>query len=488
MRNRLKRLCLWGVLAAWCAGLVACAPELPRMHGPAPALSASYAAGFGETAGSSGTMPPGADVLDWRVHFQDPELRRVLDQALDHSGDLRLAVLRAKEARTALGLERAERWPTLVAALGATRTAVPADLNVTRRAVIGNQFQVGLGLSNWEVDFWGRVESLGEAALQTALAGEAAQRAALVGLVAQVSQTYLGLRELDERLSLASQALDSRAETLRIFRRRVELGAASRLDLAQVELLWRQAEALVAQLHLARAQQVHALDLLVGAPVRWNVSNGSLEDLQLAPALAPGLPSDLLTLRPDIVASEHALQSAQAQVSAARAAFFPRIALTTQVGSASAELEGLFRPGSRAWTFVPSVSLPIFDAGRLRAVLDLSVLRREQAVVRYEQAVQAAFRDVADALAAGHWLAQQAETLRAMVALQAERSRLARLRYESGAVRYLEVLDAERDWLATQQQRVQLRRAQLSAQVGLWAALGGGVLEPPRAAPSGNPR
>jgi outer membrane protein, multidrug efflux system len=463
------------------------------MSGPSVALPAAYATDATarpktESPGTMNRAPPGAAGLDWRVHFLDPDLRRVLEQAMDHSGDLRLAVLRALEARAALGIERADRWPTLAAALGATRAAVPADLNVSRRAVIGNQFQLGLGFSSWEIDFWGRMDSLGEAALQTALASEAARRASVVGLVSQVAHAYLGLRELDERLALASEALDSRAETLRIFRRRVELGAASRLDLAQVELLWRQASALVAQLQQARAQQAHALDLLVGAPVRWAAASGSLEDLQVAPALAPGLPSDLLTLRPDIVASEHALWSAQAQVAAARAAFFPRIALTAQAGTASAELDGLFLPGSLAWTFVPSVSLPIFDSGRLRSVLDLSVLRREQAVVRYEQSVQAAFRDVADALAVQHWLAQQAESLRAMVALQAERSRLARLRYENGAARYLEVLDAERDSLATQQQRVQLRRAQLSAQVGLWAALGGGVVEPPRSAQSGTPR
>ncbi|MDD2926001.1 efflux transporter outer membrane subunit, partial [Rhodoferax sp.] len=331
------------------------------------------------------------------------------------------------------------------------------------------------GFSSWEIDFWGRVSHLNEAALQTYLATQAAQQAVTVGLIAQVANSYLALRELDERLTLAQRTLTSRAESLRIFQRRVALGATSRLELTQVELLWQQANTLVAQLEQARATQRHALHLLAGTAVDWPMATQGLDHLTLSRDLAPGLPSELLVRRPDIVAAEHDLLAARASVEAARAAFFPRIALTTSAGTASAALDGLFQGGSQAWTFAPLLSLPILDGGRRQAALDLAAVRREQAIVRYEHAIQAAFRDVSDALSARHWLAQQVNTLRATLTLQNERSRLAKLRYDNGAIRYLEVLDAERDRLAAEQSLVQTRRAELAAQVALYAALGGGM-------------
>ena len=200
-----------------------------------------------------------------------------------------------------------------------------------------------------------------------------------------------------------------------------------------------------------------------------------MQELPLTQPLAPGLPSELLTLRPDIIAAEHGLQAANANILAARAAFFPRIALTSSFGTASVELDQLFKGGTQTWSFAPSISLPIFDRGRRQAALELAEVRREQAVVTYEQRIQAAFRDVSDALAARHWLNEQVQTLRATLDLQNERTRLAKLRYDSGAAPYLEVLDAERERLAAEQQLVQVRRAKLSAEVALYAALGGGA-------------
>lgn len=414
-------------------------------------------------------------VTGWQRHFTDPDLLQLLGRAMQHNRDLRVAALRVEEARAALGIQRADRLPTVAASVAATRSAVPADLNVSGRRVVGSQYQVGLGFASWEIDFWGRLASLDEAARQTYLSSDAAQRAVQLSVVTQVANGYLAWRDLDERLTLAQRTVDTRAESLRIFQRREALGATSRLELTQVELLWQQAKTLVAQLQQARAQQAHALSLLVGEPVVLQSSGASLDDLVLAGEPAAGLPSQLLVRRPDIVAAEHALQAARAQVDAARAAFFPRIALTASAGTASAALDGLFESGSQAWTVAPQLSLPIFDRGRRQAALDLSEVRREQSVTGYEQAIQAAFRDVADALSARRWLAEQVGALRATLALQDERARLAKLRYDSGAVRYLEVLDAERDRLAVAQQLVQLRRAQLSADVSLYAALGGGT-------------
>ena len=450
--------------------LSGCSSMAPAYERPVPTMPATFA-----LAGDAG---PRAAELGWQAFFTDPALRRVLAQAQAHNHDLRLAVLRVQEARAALGIQRADRLPTVAASAEATRARVPHDLNLTGHSLLGNQFQAGVGFSTWEIDLWGRVASLNEAALQSYLATDAARRGVELSVLAQTAQAWLALRESDERLALARRTAANREQSLRIFRRREALGATSRLELTQVELLWQQAQALVSQLALTRATQAHALALLTGEQVPEPLVAESVDDLAPVAVVQAGLPSELLLNRPDIVAAEHALRAAHANIGAARAAFFPRIALTASYGSASAELDGLFQVGSAAWTFVPSIGLPLFDGGRREAALDLATVRREQAVVRYEQAVEGAFRDVADALAARHWLAEQVRTLDAMKTVQAERARLAKLRYDSGATRYLEVLDAERDLMSVEQQWVQARRAQWSAQVALYAALGGGALLP----------
>lgn len=456
-------LCLAALLAAGCANL---APPHERPPLPVPA---QYAEGG---AATEPAQPVSA--IAWRDYFVDAHLQGLIAQALAHNSDLRLAVLRVDEARAAYGVTRADRTPTVAAGLDGSRARVPAGLSGVGRSVAANQFQLGIGMSSWEIDFWGRVRNLESAALATYLASDEARRAATLALIAQTADAYLSLRELDERLLLARRTLATRQESLRIFRRRVELGATSKLELTQVEVLAQQATALVSQLELARATQAHALALLVGSPVELAPAAERLDQFALSQPLAAGLPSQLLAQRPDIMAAEHNLRAASANIGAARAAFFPRIALTASLGVASTELDGLFRSGSHAWSFAPQISLPIFDRGRRQASLDLAEVRREQAVVRYEQTIEAAFRDVSDALSAQRWVTAQVQTQRDTLALQAERARLAKLRYDSGAARYLEVLDAERDLLAAEQQLVQTRRAQLGAQVALYAALGGG--------------
>ena len=254
------------------------------------------------------------------------------------------------------------------------------------------------------------------------------------------------------------------------------------LDLVQVELLWQQASTLVAQLQLQRSTQMQALAVLVGDPgLRLEPQTESLLALAPLQPLAPGLPSQLLENRPDILAAEHALQAANARIGAARAMYFPRIALTSSVGTASAELDGLFASGSRAWTFAPGIALPIFDGGRRRANLELSQVQRAQALNQYQQTIEAAFRDVANALAANQWLDEQLHTLRATQDTLTERARLAQRRFDAGATRYFEVLDAERDLLTAQQQVVQAEHALLSARLQLYAALGGAAPARPTA-------
>mgnify|MGYP003423868190 FL=1 len=459
-------------LAAATLVLTGCASMAPPFETPALPVPAHYA-----TPGTDTGTP--AATTGWRDYFTDPRLQALIAQALENNRDLRTTALRVQEARAAYGIQRADLLPTLGAQAGMDRSRVPGDLNLTRQPLLGSQYQAGVGLASWEIDFWGRVRSLNDAALQNYLASDAARRAVTLGLIAQVAQSELALRELEERLLLAHQAIASRKESLRIFQRRVDVGSASRLNLTQVQTLLSQAEALGAQLEQARAQQANALALLVGAPVGPTPATVRLDTLQMPP-LRVGLPSDLLAQRPDIMAAEHQLRAAQAQIGAARAAFFPRVALTGSLGTASAELGGLFDSGSQAWTFSPTISVPLFNGGRLRNNLNLTEVRRDIAVANYEKTVQGAFRDVSDALVARQLLARQLAIAQDARAAQSERARLSQLRYDHGAAAFLEVLDAQRDLLVADQQVVQLRRALLSSQVSLYAALGGGALaEPP---------
>ncbi len=459
-----------GVAALLLAGCASMAPEYERPQAPLPAqFNAEQAA-----------ATPVAE-LAWRDYFTAPELQDLIEQALERNRDLRAALLRVQEARAAWGVTRADRVPTVGASMQSERGRVPGDLNFTGQPLVSSQHQLGVGLSSWELDFWGRVRSLDDAAVQSYLATQEAQRAATLVLVAQVADGYLGLREIDQRVRLAEQALATRAESRRVFQRRLQVGSASELELVQADLLWQQAQALLSQLALQRSTQLHALGVLVGDPgLSLPPSEQPLAALAGLPPLAPGLPSQLLENRPDIRAAEHALQAANAQIGAARAMFFPRIALTTFAGTASAELDGLFASGSRAWSFVPSVSLPIFDGGRRQANLELSEVRRDQALNSYQQAIEAAFRDVADALAARQRLDEQLQTLRGIETTLARRTQLAKRRFDAGAARYFEVLDAERDLLNAQQDVVRAEHALLSAQLSLYTALGGGsgALEP----------
>ena len=447
--------------------LTGCASMAPPYAPPPLPVAAQYPE----------TDPAGAHAANiaWQAYFADARLQALIAQALAGNRDIRIAALRVEEARAAYGIQRAEQFPTIALGASGSRARVPGDLSVTGRPMTSAQYQTGLNVSAWELDFWGRVRSLKDSALQTLLASDEARRAVGVALVAQVANGYLSLRELDERVALARATVDSRAESLRIFTRRFEVGSISKLDLTQVETLLSQALSLSAQLEQARAVQAHALAQLVGGPVDLTPDTRRFDDASVLQPLHAGLPSALLTQRPDLMAAEHQLRAAQANIGAARAAFFPTISLTAAYGTASAELSGLFDSGSGAWNFAPRLVLPIFDAGRIRANMDLAEVRRDVAVANYEKSVQGAFREVADALSNRRWLALQVDIGKTTLAAQSERARLAKLRYDNGAAPYLEVLDAQRDLLTVEQQLVQTRRALLSSQVSLYAALGGGA-------------
>ncbi len=449
--------------------LMACAPIITVRSDILPSLPTAYPA-FKESAV---TVQPVNGHVSLDSVFQSEPLQQVIGDVLKGNHDLKGAWLKVKEARTALGISQADRLPSIAAGLNGSRTSLPADLSPTGRHLISQQFQANIGFASWEIDLWGRIASLNEAALASYLATQATREAVELSLISQAANTYLALCESAERLTLAEQTLASRAESLRIFQRREALGAISRLELIQVDLLRQQAQVLVSQLKQNQATSQHALSLLVGHPGYAAPRCPTLSAVRLSGLNGTPVPSELLQQRPDIRAAEHALRAAGANIEVARAAFWPRIALTTSVGTASTELERLFERGSGAWTFAPSISLPLFDAGRLRNSLDLASIREELAVNQYEKTVQAAYRDVVDALAARAYLAEQALALQTSLKLQEERVKLANLRYQHGAVRYLEVLDAERERLSVEQALVSIRRAELSAGVSLFAALGG---------------
>lgn len=452
------------ILALACALLAGCGSPAPRYARPPLPVAAHYPM---PAAPAAAAAPP-----EWRAYFAAPALQALIAQALEHNRDLRIAALRVEQARAAYGIERATALPLLAAQASGQRQRLPADLSPTGRATLAGQYQAGVGVAGWELDFWGRLASLRDAAREDYLASDAARRAVTMALIAQVAEAYFALREMDQRIALAQRTLATRRESYRIFDRRAAVGATSRLNLTQVETLLLQAQALTAQLQQERDVKRHALQLLVGAPVAPAPIDPDDAGDSL-PALAAGLPSTLLERRADIIAAEHQLKAANADIGAARAAFFPQLSLTGSLGAASAELGRLFAGGGGAWSFAPAISLPLFDGGRRRANLDLAEARRDGAVANYEKTIQVAFRDVGDALSARAWLADQVAVAGRALRVQRERARLSQLRYDSGAAPFLDVLDAQRDLLTAEQQLVQLRRAQLSAGVALYTALGG---------------
>jgi outer membrane protein, multidrug efflux system len=456
-------------------GMSGCAPFLPRApHYTAPPLPVADSFSTGGADGANVTAA-------WRDYFADPRLRELITQALENNRDLRTAALRVEEIRAAYRIQRAALFPAAGIGANAILAGMPGNSSLTGKSSTLDYRQVGLNLAGWEIDFWGRLRNLKNAALENYLASEEAHRAATVILIAQVADAYLVLRELDERILLARQTIASREKSFHIFTRRFEVGSTSRLDLIQVETLLRQAQTLGTQLEQERAIQAHALTLLAGTPVDLAVTQERFSDQGMLRELRAGMPSDLLLRRPDIIAAEHQLRAAHANIGAARAAFFPRVTLTGSAGTTSVELDGLFSApglfssGSGSWNFMPSISLPIFDGGRNRSNLNLAEVRRNIAVANYEKTVQAAFRDVSDAMSAQQWLTEQVRIQTATFAAQSERARLATLRYDNGAASFLEVLDAQREVLAGEQQLVQIRRALLSSRVRLYAALGGGA-------------
>ena len=466
MRARLALMFVPAMLAAALAGCMHMAPDYERPPAPVPAVFPN--------AGMATTGPAAAE-QGWQDYFTDPALRGLIELALANNRDLRIAALNIDTVRAQYQLRRADQFPTLNAGLASNRQT-GSDGQLTR------SYTAGLSVAAYEVDLFGRLRSLSDSAAAQLLASEQARNAVQLSLVASVASQYLALAADDALLDLTRRTLNTRDESLKLTQLKLDNGAASELDLRLSQSLVEAARGTLAQLQRQRELDRNALALLLGQALpALPQTQQRIDTLALADVPA-GLPSDILLRRPDVQQAEQQLMGANANIGAARAAFWPRITLTASAGTASKQLSDLFRDG--AWSFTAQLLQPLFDAGRNQANLAVAQTQRDIAVAQYERAIQAAFRDVADALAGRATLDEQLRATQAQAEAERLRYELSDLRYRNGASSSLELLDAQRSLFAAQQAVVQTRLALLQNRVAAYRALGGGLdgvgAKPPR--------
>jgi multidrug efflux system outer membrane protein len=465
------RFLLLAVLVAVLGGCTL-APPYER---PASPVSADWPTGaaYREAKAVPATVPETSD-LPWREFFTDDSLQKVIETALDNNRDLRMAALNVERARAYYGIQRAELFPGVDAVGSGSKGRVPADLSSSGKAVISERYDVNLGVSSWEIDFFGRIRSLKDKALEEYLATDQARRSAQISLVSAVANAYFALAADREALKLVSSTLETQEAAYRLIRKRFAVGLASQLDLRQAQTQVDAARGDVARYTLLAAQDENILNLLVGSPLPPALLPSDLAGVASPQEISPGLSSEILLLRPDVVGAEHRLKAANANIGAARAAFFPRISLTTAVGTASADLSGLFEDGSGVWSFAPRIAMPIFDA-RTWSAYRVAKVDRKMAVAQYEKAIQAAFREVADALAVRGTVNRQIEAQQSLVEAVAETYRLSHARYTKGIDSYLGVLDAQRSLYGAQRGLISLRLTRIANLVTIYTVLGGGT-------------
>lgn len=473
---RKHSLVVTGIVAAALAGGCNFSPKYEKPAAPVPAQFPSGGPAYGEGAVSADAAP--VNLLPWQDFYTDAKLARIIAVSIENNRDLRLAALNTQRARELYGVQRSELYPAVDAGAGMTRQRVSEDLvpgdngNTTSES-----WNVNMGVASWEIDFFGRIRNLSQAALQQYFATEQAQRSAQMLLVSGVAEAYLSLAADAENLKLAQTTLQSQQESYRLVLRRFELGLTPELDVHRAATQVAVAESGVLRYTQAVARDKNALDLLAGQPLSEDLLSADLESLTPPPVVMAGLSSEVLLERPDVIQAEHQLRAAYANIGAARAAFFPRISLTGSIGTASDELSGLFSSGTHTWSYGPRIVMPIFDA-RVWAAKRVTEVDREIAVTQYERVIQQSFRDVADALAVRGTVGQLVAAKESQVRAISETYRLAGIRYERGIDSYLGVLDAQRELYFTQQELVFLRLAELVNRVNLYEALGGGWRNP----------
>ena len=477
MRQSLLSLAVATALLSGCSLI----PDYQRPDAP---VAADWPQGeaYGEAAREGSTA---AGDLQWQAFFHDPALRQLVQTALENNRDIRVAALNIEAYRALYRIQRSDQFPSISADGSGTRQRLPGDLSQTGTATTSGQYSATLGVSAWELDFFGRLRSLSDQALQQYLATEQAARSTQISLVANVATAYLQWQADMALLKLTQDTLDTYEASYQLTQRSFDVGVSDALSLSQARTSVDSARVSLAQYQRQVAQDRNALILLLGTSLPDNLPQGLPLNSKILESVPAGLPSDLLQRRPDVLQAEFQLKAANANIGAARAAFFPSIRLTANAGTSSSQLSGLFDSGSGSWLFQPQISLPIFNAGNLRANLDYAELQKDVQVAQYEKAIQTAFQEVADQLAARTTYREQLEAQRALLESTETYYDLAERRYRTGVDSYLTLLDAQRQLFSVRQQLISDRLAQLSSEVELYKALGGGWSDTQNNVPQG---
>jgi len=454
------------------AGCTTLVPGYQRTSSPVPGnwpSGAAYKVNTNEQGKNTGNV-------DWHEFVTDSKLQQIITLALANNRDLRVTALTIEKAQAQFQIERSTLFPHINATASDTVSLTPASLTPSAQPYLLHNYNVGLGFSAYELDFFGRVRSLKDQALEQYLGTEEAHRSTQISLIAQVATAYVTLAADQEHLSLASETLKTQQSTYEMDKRRFELGASSQLDLSLAQTAVDTARGDVARYTSIVAQDINALTLLTGVEVPNNLLPSTpFTNITAVHDLPAGLPSDLLQNRPDILEAEHQLKAANANIGVARAAFFPSITLTTSYGTASNQLNGLFKTGSKTWQFAPQINLPIFDGGSNTANLKAAKADQGVFLAQYEKTIQGAFREVADALANLGTLDEQVAAQQSLVDATTLSFELSGERFKSGVDSYLSVLDSQRSLYSAQHNLINLKLAKITNLVTLYKALGGGA-------------
>lgn len=417
-----------------------------------------------------------AAALGWEDYFSDPRLKALIGLALQNNPDLRIAALNAESVRAQYIITRADSLPGINASGSGNRARVAQDLSSTGRSYVSSSYSVGLGVTSYELDLFGKARSNNRAALQSYFSSVAARDSAHLSLVASVAKAYFNERYAEEAMSLSQRVLQTREQSYKLYQLQHRAGVISAVSLREMEALIESAKADYAAALRAREQARNALAVLINRQLSDDLPAGLPLSRQFSIERLPaGLTSEVMLNRPDIRAAEHDLRKANANIGAARAAFFPSISLTSTIGTGSTELSGLFGAGNRTWAFSPTINLPIFNWGSLKASLDVAKISQHSAVASYEKAVQAAFQDVSDALVARETLQQQYEANVRTQKAYNDRLQLVNLRYRHGVDSSLDVLDAERSSYSADMTVLANQLSMLENLADLYKALGGGL-------------
>ena len=460
--------------------LSACVNLAPDYERPAVPTPEAWPEGpaYPKTAASRPDEIMAADIA-WRDFFLHEPLRQVIGMALENNRNLRIAALNIEKTRAMHQLQRSQLFPSVNAQGSGTHQRIPGDLSNTGEPMTTHVYAANVGVSAYEIDLFGRLRNLSEAAQEEYFATEEARRATQISLVAEVANMYLLLAADRERLQLAQATLSNQQNSYNLINRSFELGASSALDLRQAQISVETARVDVARYLNQVAVDENALDLLVGTSVPSGLrAREAFDSITVLPNLLPSdIPSAVLLRRPDILQAEHRLKGANANIGAARANFFPSISLTGSVGSASTALSNLFKSGTGAWSFIPAITLPIFNAGANTARLEVAEADEQIAVASYERAIQSAFREISDALAGYGTIDEQLSAQRALEEASSESYRLTEARFKSGADSYFNVLVMQRGMYSAQQATIGVRLARQANLITLYKALGGGWQE-----------